>query len=445
MAADLSHALVSRPGCGGPLPSSIDNYRVLTLFDSGLFLQIAKYNLSTSLPVGDGGANDEEGEGGGGDEQPSKKSKVSRTVEHKVRELPSHAQNTQNSQKQHHLSTLSVSIPHQFNHNPTEMGGCCCCASKSAELNNSSSFYQNPRVLEEREPLSRHAALSALSTGLLVDTNLDTSVLDTYQPPPAPIPYETLVDHPPTPSGNREGPGHKVDVVGQTTPIESIEDTNSVSALETKVKNLESDEKAQISNELEATKEVEDEKSNTLKKSSEVVVSPLLDEEDVCPTCLEDNGFQSCYQRIVSDAAVGVSTFGIRGSQVVNAREDNNSYNALDILLRPVWEFFSPALTGFNGTIYEELGEPIYHPPPILTSTATPSLNCLSTKALNRLLFSVISSNFGPTLVSTGLYLVSMSGRAPPPIYPSLEPCPAEKHHQFRFHVRLDFFAFFKR
>ncbi|KAL2544149.1 hypothetical protein Fot_13382 [Forsythia ovata] len=67
MAADLSHALVSRPGCGGPLPSSIDNYRVLTLFDSGLFLQIAKYNLSTSLPVGDGGANDEEGEGGGGD------------------------------------------------------------------------------------------------------------------------------------------------------------------------------------------------------------------------------------------------------------------------------------------------------------------------------------------------------------------------------------------
>ncbi|KAL2544150.1 RING/U-box superfamily protein [Forsythia ovata] len=168
------------------------------------------------------------------------------------------------------------------------MGGCCCCASKSAELNNSSSFYQNPRVLEEREPLSRHAALSALSTGLLVDTNLDTSVLDTYQPPPAPIPYETLVDHPPTPSGNREGPGHKVDVVGQTTPIESIEDTNSVSALETKVKNLESDEKAQISNELEATKEVEDEKSNTLKKSSEVVVSPLLDEEDVCPTCLEE-------------------------------------------------------------------------------------------------------------------------------------------------------------
>lgn len=141
--------------------------------------------------------------------------------------------------------------------------------------------------MEEREPLSsRHIAVSARSTGLLVDTNLDTSVPDTYRPPPAPIPYETLVGCPPAPSGNQEDPGHKVDVVRQATPPESI-DTNSVSTLETKVKNLASDEKAQINKELDITKDVEDEKSNILKKSSEVAVSPLQDEEDVCPTCLE--------------------------------------------------------------------------------------------------------------------------------------------------------------
>ncbi|CAA2957661.1 probable E3 ubiquitin- ligase RHB1A [Olea europaea subsp. europaea] len=168
------------------------------------------------------------------------------------------------------------------------MGGCCCCcASKTAEYN-SSPFYQNPRALEEREPLSsRHIAVSARSTGLLVDTNLDTSVPDTYRPPPAPIPYETLVGCPPAPSGNQEDPGHKVDVVRQATPPESI-DTNSVSTLETKVKNLASDEKAQINKELDITKDVEDEKSYILKKSSEVAVSPLQDEEDVCPTCLEE-------------------------------------------------------------------------------------------------------------------------------------------------------------
>ncbi|KAL2535827.1 Extra-large guanine nucleotide-binding protein 3 [Forsythia ovata] len=51
----LSRALVSRPECGGPLPSSIDNYGILTLYDSGLYLQIAKYNLSMSLPVSGGG------------------------------------------------------------------------------------------------------------------------------------------------------------------------------------------------------------------------------------------------------------------------------------------------------------------------------------------------------------------------------------------------------
>ncbi|KAK4389264.1 putative E3 ubiquitin-protein ligase RHB1A [Sesamum angolense] len=144
-------------------------------------------------------------------------------------------------------------------------------------------------VSEERQPLSsHHATVSALSAGLLVDTNLDTSVPDTYRPPPAPIPYETYAGRPPTPSGNRESIGNKTEVVLQTTSTESVEDPNSGSTLEAKVKNLDSDETAEINIELAASKEPVDEKSGELKKSIDPVVPPLQDEEDVCPTCLEE-------------------------------------------------------------------------------------------------------------------------------------------------------------
>ncbi|KAK4422586.1 putative E3 ubiquitin-protein ligase RHB1A [Sesamum alatum] len=166
------------------------------------------------------------------------------------------------------------------------MGGCCCCASKSTELNRSPTYFHYP-VSEEREPLSSHnATVSALSTGLLVDTNLDTSSPDTYRPPPAPIPYETYVGRPPTPSRNREVPGCKTEVALETAHAEAVADTNAGITLETKVKNFESDEKAEIDIELEASKE--DEKSDELKKSSKPVLPPLQDEDDTCPICLEE-------------------------------------------------------------------------------------------------------------------------------------------------------------
>ncbi|KAL3818039.1 hypothetical protein ACJIZ3_003944 [Penstemon smallii] len=211
------------------------------------------------------------------------------------------------------------------------MGGCCCCAYKTTELNRSPPFfhvsdihtsYDNGGlniatypVSEEREPLSsHHTTVSALSTGLLVDTNLDTTVPDTYRPPPAPIPYETYVGHTPTPSSNRESSldkhesalqtAHYETYVGhpptpssnressldknesplQTTHIEPIEDQNAGSTMETKVKKVESE----IYIEMAASEEVEDENSDELKKSSEPFIPPLQDEEDVCPTCLED-------------------------------------------------------------------------------------------------------------------------------------------------------------
>lgn len=145
---------------------------------------------------------------------------------------------------------------------------------------------QYPRVSEEREPLSsHHETVSALSTGLLVDTNLDTSVPDTYRPPPAPIPYDTHVACPHTPSRDCDSSGNKTEPAVENTNAESAEETNSGSTLDTKVKNSDSGEKGQLNIELTASDEVKNE--DDLEKSSEALVSSLQDEEDVCPICLE--------------------------------------------------------------------------------------------------------------------------------------------------------------
>ncbi|KAK2984553.1 hypothetical protein RJ640_018931, partial [Escallonia rubra] len=148
------------------------------------------------------------------------------------------------------------------------------------------SFLQYPSVSEEHEPLSSGTA-SALSTGLLVDTNLETSVPDTYRPPPTPIPYDTNLGLPRTPPRNQESCGNKNEAAVQTTSAEAVEETNTLE--ETKdVK--ESDCKVQTNVELAAaTKELDDEleMSDEIKKSKEPIVL-ALEEEDVCPTCLEE-------------------------------------------------------------------------------------------------------------------------------------------------------------
>ncbi|GER33057.1 RING/U-box superfamily protein [Striga asiatica] len=166
------------------------------------------------------------------------------------------------------------------------MGGCCCCASKGTEPNSSPTFFHSQYpASEEREPLSAHHALvSTQPTGLLVDTNLDTTVPDTYHPPPAPIPYESYAAHPPTSTRNRESTCNKTDNVLPANNTEYVGDVNSGSNLEVKVKDIECDEKSSANIELGA---LEDEISDDLKKSIEPMVPSLQEEEDVCPTCLE--------------------------------------------------------------------------------------------------------------------------------------------------------------
>ncbi|CBI34360.3 unnamed protein product, partial [Vitis vinifera] len=144
-----------------------------------------------------------------------------------------------------------------------------------------------PRASEEHEPLSsHHGAASTLSTGLLVDTNLGTSPPDTYRPPPAPIPYDVDLGHPQTPPVAEESCVNKNDTVVQTTNSGSLGEAVEGNMLETlaKCEDLkQSDCKMLAQSELTSSKETEVE----LSKSGDPIVSST-DEEDVCPTCLEE-------------------------------------------------------------------------------------------------------------------------------------------------------------
>lgn len=162
------------------------------------------------------------------------------------------------------------------------MGGCCCCASRGVEINNTPSFYHYQLSSEEHEPLSANLGpASSFSTGVLVDTNLDMSSPDTYRPPPAPLPYDANIMHARSPPINQDVGGNKEDAATGTT-----DGGNSIEAFEKDLKNTELQEKSE-SVLISEEKEIQLEKSGDLKKS----VDPLfekLEEEDCCPTCLEE-------------------------------------------------------------------------------------------------------------------------------------------------------------
>lgn len=164
------------------------------------------------------------------------------------------------------------------------MGGCCCCASRRAQHNGAPVYYYCPQALEEREPLSAsHGVASALSGGLLVDTNLDTSSPDTYRAPPAPMPYDADLGRPQTPPGAQDSASNKIDAAVRATESQSqgIVGANAVEAQDAVEEVKEMDCKSQVDSTLPSSKEVELEPS----KLSEPF--PTIEEED-CPICLEE-------------------------------------------------------------------------------------------------------------------------------------------------------------
>ncbi|XP_010255288.1 PREDICTED: probable E3 ubiquitin-protein ligase RHB1A [Nelumbo nucifera] len=170
------------------------------------------------------------------------------------------------------------------------MGGCCCCSSRRSQLDQT--YYYCPEALEERESLTaHHGAASALSTGLLVNANLETSIPDTYRAPPPPLPYDVDLGRPQTLPSTQEGSAFKHNSSVQTTNTEAVEETLSGCGVETlaaceSVK--ESDCKGETKSVLSSPKESDVEPS----KLSEPIVS-ATEEEDACPICLEEYGAEN--------------------------------------------------------------------------------------------------------------------------------------------------------
>ena len=148
-------------------------------------------------------------------------------------------------------------------------------------------FLQYPRASDEHVPLSHHGGASALSSGLLVDTNLDTSIPDTYRPPPTPMPYDVALGRPQTPPVAQEICSNKSDAAVQTTNSNSVEEIVGGNTQETltECEDLkESERKLQTNIDLDSAKDSEVE----LSKSVEAVFT-AMEEEDGCPVCLEGN------------------------------------------------------------------------------------------------------------------------------------------------------------
>ncbi|XAR50183.1 hypothetical protein NMG60_11004439, partial [Bertholletia excelsa] len=147
--------------------------------------------------------------------------------------------------------------------------GSCCCSSRRAHLHGTPVYYYCPPVLEECESLtSCDSAASVLTTGFLVDLNLDTSTPDTYRPPSAPIPYDVVLGH------------------SQSVENEQLREATNGSSLKnllTCVDIKDSVCRTDACMFLTSQKNFEFE---ILKKSHYLNVS-ATEEENVCPTCLE--------------------------------------------------------------------------------------------------------------------------------------------------------------
>ncbi|KAI4326927.1 hypothetical protein L6164_019442 [Bauhinia variegata] len=165
------------------------------------------------------------------------------------------------------------------------MGGCCCCSSKRNELNGPPTYFYYPRASDEHIPLSSYEVPApAFAGGLLVDTNLDTSIPDTYRPPPAPIPFDATFTVSQTPPLAQEICGDKTNESLHSTNSNSVQETvsgNDHGPVDMLKELKESDNKIQADLELDSSKDAEI-------QLPELAKPIILEEEDGCPICLEE-------------------------------------------------------------------------------------------------------------------------------------------------------------
>ncbi|XP_031394974.1 probable E3 ubiquitin-protein ligase RHB1A [Punica granatum] len=161
------------------------------------------------------------------------------------------------------------------------MGGCCCSA-KGAQLTAPAGYNYCSRTIEEQVPLPAHDGIPLiLSSGLLVDTNLDTSIPDTYRSPPAPAPYDIVLGHPQNPPGADKVSGDKSDAAAKTGATEETAAGEKTEDSSVKCDDLRlPDCKEQSDFDIENEKELESNPSKSLE--------PVIMSIEECPTCLEE-------------------------------------------------------------------------------------------------------------------------------------------------------------
>ncbi|XP_075477268.1 putative E3 ubiquitin-protein ligase RHB1A isoform X2 [Primulina tabacum] len=171
------------------------------------------------------------------------------------------------------------------------MGGCCCSSRKHQFhgtpvyyyvshliyqsyqpyfeffLLNVNSIPQYPRGSEEHDSLTSHDGMATVrASALLIDVNLNMSTPDTYRSPPAPLPYDLVYGRP------------------ESTDPESGEVTLSARTLEKPgcivFKEANSLKESEILSVSPKKVDLEFLKSEPLTVST--------DEDDTCPTCLEE-------------------------------------------------------------------------------------------------------------------------------------------------------------
>ncbi|KAF3791521.1 E3 ubiquitin-protein ligase, partial [Nymphaea thermarum] len=152
-----------------------------------------------------------------------------------------------------------------------QMGG-CCCSSRRAELNRGGAGYQHcPCAPVEQDPFSLRRRFSAVSTDALVDTHLEASESEIFQAPPPPsLRFPNTLQDDLHPSGNTVGRHMLEDQSGRVAVTVADED------LKAEIKSLDQC--------FAESPKFSGEKNSKLNEP----ISVEKDEEDVCPTCLEE-------------------------------------------------------------------------------------------------------------------------------------------------------------
>ncbi|KAH7662906.1 Zinc finger RING/FYVE/PHD-type protein [Dioscorea alata] len=164
----------------------------------------------------------------------------------------------------------------------------CCMSSRRAEMDRTPIYLYCPPT---SEPVSSANVTSSVSTGLLVNTNLDTSIPDTYRAPPSPLPYDVDLACPRTLLTSFENCGNKPDHMQPADLLPPREpvcgDVSEGSDISKSLKG--SDCKSRTDDGCDTVKVIEDEPS----KFCEPVSLEVNEEEDDCPICLEEYNFEN--------------------------------------------------------------------------------------------------------------------------------------------------------